>query len=93
VALTLDKRIKRYNEFDVSQKVREKGWVLSAYSMPPDAQEVNSLRIVVRPHINRNTIEILAGDIESACAYLEEHGGTAMPPNLHETSKTSPAKC
>jgi glutamate decarboxylase len=93
VALTLDKSVKRYNEFDVSQKVREKGWVLSAYSMPPDAQAVNSLRIVVRPHINRNTIEILAGDIESACAYLEEHGGTATPPKLHAAAQTSPAKC
>src|SRR6516165_3110305 len=48
VALTLDKSIKNYNEFDVSNKVRERGWILSAYSMPPDAQSVNSLRIVVR---------------------------------------------
>ena len=28
--------------------------------MPPDAQEVNSLRIVVRPHINTNVAELLA---------------------------------
>ena len=40
VALTLDKKIKNFNEFDVSNKVRERGWVLSAYTMPPDAQEV-----------------------------------------------------
>jgi len=30
VALTLDESVKRYNEFDVSNKVRERGWVLSA---------------------------------------------------------------
>ena len=29
-------------------KVRERGWILSAYSMPPDGQEISSLRIVVR---------------------------------------------
>jgi glutamate decarboxylase len=92
VALTLDKSVKRYNEFDVSNKVREKGWILSAYSMPPDAQEVNSLRIVVRPHLNREVCEILAKDIEEACDYLEQHGGTATPPKLHEAHKTS-AKC
>ncbi len=48
VALTLPKSAKRYNEFDISNKVREKGWILSAYSMPPDAQSVNSLRVVVK---------------------------------------------
>jgi hypothetical protein len=34
VALTLDESVKRYNEFDISNKVREKGWILSAYFMP-----------------------------------------------------------
>ena len=92
VALTLDKSVKRYNEFDISNKVRERGWILSAYSMPPDAQEINSLRIVVRPHLNQDVTEILARDIEAACEYLEQHGGTAAPPKLHDAHKTS-AKC
>ncbi len=93
VALTLDKSVKKYNEFDVSNKVREKGWILAAYSMPPDAQEVNSLRIVVRPHLNRGVARILADDIEAACKFLEIHGGNATPPTLHEAIKTSVAKC
>jgi glutamate decarboxylase len=93
VALTLDKSVKRYNEFDISNKVRERGWILAAYSMPPDAQEVNSLRIVVRPHLNRNVAELLADDIERACDFLEKHGGNATPPKLHEAHKTSVAKC
>lgn len=93
VALTLDKSVKRYNEFDISNKVRERGWILAAYSMPPDAQEVNSLRIVVRPHLNRHVAEILADDIERACDFLEKHGGNATPPKLHEAIKTSVAKC
>jgi glutamate decarboxylase len=84
--------VKRYNEFDISNKLREKGWILSAYSMPPDAQEINSLRIVVRPHLNRDVSQILASDIEEACEYLEKHGGTATPPKLHDAHKTS-AKC
>ena len=92
VALTLDKSVKRYNEFDISNKVRERGWILSAYSMPPDAQEINSLRIVVRPHLNQEVTEILARDIEDACGHLEQHGGIATPPKLHDAHKTS-AKC
>jgi glutamate decarboxylase len=83
VALTLDKKVKRYNEFDVSNKVRERGWVLSAYTMPPNAESVTSLRIVVRPHLNRSAVDLLADDIIKACEWLEEHGGTATPPKLH----------
>ena len=95
VAVTLDKKIKNFNEFDVSNKVREKGWVLSAYSMPPDAEEVKSLRVVVRPHINKNVADILANDIVAACKFLQEHGGNATPPKLHghAAERSSPAKC
>jgi len=93
VALTLDKSVTRYNEFDISNKVRERGWILAAYSMPPDAQEVNSLRIVVRPHLNSKVAQILADDIERACDFLEKHGGNATPPKLHDVHKSSPAKC
>jgi glutamate decarboxylase len=92
VALTLDPRIKQYNEFDVSFKVRERGWVLSAYTMPPNAETITSLRIVVRPHLNRNVVDQLAEDIVSACEYLDKHGGTATPPTLHARQKTS-VKC
>lgn len=93
VALTLDESVTKYNEFDISNKVRERGWILSAYSMPANAQEVNSLRIVVRPHLNRDAAEILVRDIEMACAFLEEHGGNATPPKLHDLHKVSSGKC
>jgi glutamate decarboxylase len=93
VALTLKNTVKNFNEFDVSARVRQRGWVLSAYSMPPDAQTVNSLRVVVRPHLNRNVIDILADDIIKACKWLEEHGGTATAPKLHDPHASTPSKC
>lgn len=92
VALTLDPKIKKYNEFDISCKVRERGWVLSAYTMPPDAESITSLRIVVRPHLNRNVVDQLGDDILHACEYLDRHGGTATPPPRHSTEK-SDLKC
>jgi glutamate decarboxylase len=92
VALTLNKTVKNFNEFDVSAKVRERGWVLSAYAMPPDAQEVNSLRIVVRPHLNRTLMDLLSNDIISGCEYLSQHGGTATAPQLHGAHQSAP-KC
>jgi len=93
VALTLKKTVKKFNEFDVSARVRQRGWVLSAYSMPADAQTVNSLRVVVRPHLNHTVIDGLADDIIKACKWLEEHGGTATAPTLHDTHTSTPSKC
>jgi glutamate decarboxylase len=93
VALTLKKGARKFNEFDVSAKVRQRGWVLSAYSMPPDAQTVNSLRVVVRPHLNHTVINMLADDIINACKWLDQHGGTATAPELHDPHKSSPSKC
>ena len=93
VALTLKKTVKNFNEFDVSSRVRERGWVLSAYSMPADAQPVNSLRVVVRPHLNHTVIKMLADDIVKACQWLEQHGGTATAPELHDPHKSAPSKC
>ncbi|WP_226648742.1 glutamate decarboxylase [Microbulbifer variabilis] len=93
VAMTLNDKITNFNEYDISDKVRERGWVLSAYSMPPNAQSVNSLRIVVRPHLNLNAINGLADDIIHACEWLEQHGGNATPPKLHDPHKVATSKC
>ena len=60
--------------------------------MPPDAEEVRSLRIVVRPHLNRTVMDTLANDIVNACQYLERHGGTATAPKLHGHHQSAP-KC
>ena len=84
VAVTLNKKFANFNEFDVSNKVREKGWVLSAYTMPPNAESVTSLRVVVRPHINHNVSCLLADDIINACHFLKMNGGNAKPPELHK---------
>jgi glutamate decarboxylase len=59
--------------------------------MLADAQTVRSLRIVVRPHLNCNVIDMLADDIVKACDFLKKSGGNVKPPALH-THKTAP-KC
>jgi glutamate decarboxylase len=60
--------------------------------MAPDAQEINSLPILVRTHLNQDVTEILARDIEFDYEYLDHHGGSATPPKLHAANKTS-VKC
>jgi len=79
-----------FSEFDVSAEARERGWVLSAHAMPHDAQDINSLRVAVRPHLNRNVLKGLAQDIVAAFKWLEEHGGNIVPPPSFTTPTRSP---
>jgi len=52
----------------------------------------DSLEGVTTPGEVYERIDQLRTDIENACEYLEQHGGTATPPKLHDLHKTS-AKC
>jgi len=66
---------KGYDEFDVSWQVAaERGWMLPAYTMPPNAQEVRVLRALVKHTLSRSQIDRLAHDIEHACDTLEKKG-------------------
>jgi glutamate decarboxylase len=67
---------KGYDEFDVSwQLSAERGWMLPAYTMPPDAEDVKIMRALVKQTLSRPQVDRLAGDIAQACATLEEKGG------------------
>jgi glutamate decarboxylase len=67
---------KNYDEFDLSwQLSAERGWMLPAYTMPPNAEEVKVLRALVKQTLSREQINRLADDITLACATLEKKGG------------------
>ena len=65
-----------FDEFDVAGQVAsERGWMLPAYTMPPDAQEVTVLRALVKSNVPRDIAEALSGDIIQACTTLDSKGG------------------
>lgn len=67
---------REYDEFDVSwQLSAERGWMLPAYTMPPDAQEVKVMRALVKLTLSREQVERLAGDLAQAIATLDKKGG------------------
>ena len=59
-----------FTVFDLSAKLRERGWIISAYTLPPNAESVAIMRIVVREHLSRDMAEILFTDIMNACEKL-----------------------
>jgi glutamate decarboxylase len=65
-----------YDEFDIAwQLSAERGWMVPAYTMPPDAQDVTIMRALVKQTMSREHVDTLARDIEEACATLEKKGG------------------
>jgi glutamate decarboxylase len=70
-----------FDVYHLSARLREHGWIVPAYNLPPDAEDVHLLRIVVRLDLSRQMIDQLLRDIEDACAHLaEEHPGDRKRP-------------
>jgi glutamate decarboxylase len=73
-----------YDEFDIAWQVAaERGWMLPAYTMPPNADQVKMLRALVKLNLSRELVGTLADDIVQACETLEKKGGASK----HERKK------
>ena len=65
-----------FDEFDIAwQLSAERGWMVPAYTLPPDAQDVTIMRALVKQTLSREHVDTLARDLEEACATLAEKGG------------------
>ena len=65
-----------YDEFDIAwQLSAERGWMVPAYTLPPDAQSVTIMRALVKETMSREHVETLARDIDEACQTLARKGG------------------
>ena len=72
----------RYDEFDVaSQLATERGWMVPAYTLPPDAEHIKIMRALVKQTLGRSLATALAEDLAQACATLKEKG------SLHHTDR------
>ena len=74
-----------YDEFDVAaQLAAERGWMVPAYTLPPNAEHVTIMRALVKLTLGHTLASTLADDITQACEALEEKGG------LHDTTASGP---
>jgi len=65
-----------YDEFDIAwQLSAERGWMVPAYTLPPNAEHVTLLRALVKRTLSREMVDTLAGDIARACQTLDDKGG------------------
>jgi glutamate decarboxylase len=71
-----------YDEFDVaSQLAAERGWMVPAYTLPPNADHVTIMHALVKLTLGHTLASTLADDLAAACETLDKKGG------LHELDR------
>jgi glutamate decarboxylase len=70
-AFTLKQGVKNYTVYDVSDRLRQHGWLVPAYSFPENRQDLSVLRIVVRAGMSLDMADLLLTDLRQQTDYLE----------------------
>jgi glutamate decarboxylase len=61
-AFTLAADVKNFSVFDVADALRERGWLVPAYTFPRNRQDLAALRIVVRRGFTHDVADLLLAD-------------------------------
>ena len=62
---------KHYDEFAIAHQLRERGWVVPAYTMAPHSEKLKLMRVVVREDFSRNRCDSLVSDMKMALKTLD----------------------
>lgn len=61
----------KHTVFEVSENLRRFGWIIPAYTMPPNAEKIAVLRVVVREDFSRSLAERLVSNIEEVLKEID----------------------
>jgi glutamate decarboxylase len=71
----LKPEVTNYTVYDVSAKLRERGWQVPAYSLPEPLTDLSGLRVVVRNGFGRDLADLFLDDLRRATEFLESLPG------------------
>ncbi|MFF2661570.1 glutamate decarboxylase [Kitasatospora sp. NPDC058032] len=64
-----------FDVFDVSRRLRERGWQVPAYTFPANREDLAVLRVVCRNGFSRDLADLLLGDLERLLPELRRQPG------------------
>ncbi|HFD13391.1 MAG TPA: glutamate decarboxylase [Crenotrichaceae bacterium] len=81
-----------YSVYQISDELRKFGWIVPAYSLPPNAHNVDVLRMVVKENFSRDLADKLLSDIITVINQLKNNtpGTRSVEPAERTTCKTTP---
>jgi glutamate decarboxylase len=62
-AFTTKPEVTAYDVFDVSRRMRERGWLVPAYTFPPHREDLSVLRVVCRNGFSMDLAELFVEDL------------------------------
>ncbi len=57
-----------------AQLAADRGWMVPAYTLPPNAEHVKIMRVLVKETLGQSLTTALGQDIAQACATLDAKG-------------------
>jgi glutamate decarboxylase len=77
-AVKLDPTVSNWTVFQLSERLRSRGWLIPAYTLPPDCEQISVLRFVLRAGFTRDMADQLLDDLERAVDWFQ-HLPSPMP--------------
>ena len=77
--------VTNYTVYDVSAKMRERGWQVPAYTLPADLEDVAGLRVVIRNGFGHDLAELFFDDLARSTDFLESLS-TKLPTDPSNTA-------
>jgi glutamate decarboxylase len=62
-----------YSLFDLSDRLRTRGWQVAAYTLLPNIAHVTVMRVLIRHGFSRDLADLLLEDCRRAIAHLQKH--------------------
>lgn len=62
-----------YNLYELSDRLRERGWQVPAFSLPAELQDIVVMRVMVRRGFSMDMASLLLGDMKRAMDFLARH--------------------
>jgi len=62
-----------YSLFDLSDRLRVRGWQVAAYTMPPNIADVVVMRVLIRHGFSRDMADLLLADTRRSIEHLQKH--------------------
>lgn len=88
VAFRIDPKLNfKHDEFAIAHELRQRGWVVPAYTMAPHSEKLKMMRVVVREDFSRARCDSLIKDFKLIMEELEH-----IEPKTHEESRKAQAK-
>ncbi|MGW0759914.1 glutamate decarboxylase [Streptomyces sp. NPDC002814] len=74
-AFTTGPDVTSYDVFDVSRRLRERGWLVPAYTFPPNREDLSVLRVVCRNGFSADLAELFVEDLGRLVPELRRQPG------------------